>query len=105
MDELDVSDFKYGGVNLTGTADSAPAPSARRTRRRVNLTGFSIINTSSARYRAAQRDWTRRNPNYWLGARRRLTVGLPARTCFLCTARLTTIWAADAAAVASRRLS
>jgi len=25
MDELDVSDFKYGGVNLTGTADSAPA--------------------------------------------------------------------------------
>jgi len=24
MDELDVSDFKYGGVNLTGTADSAP---------------------------------------------------------------------------------
>ena len=84
MDELDVSDFKYGGVNLTG---------------------FSIINTSSARYRAAQRDWTRRNPNYWLGARRRLTVGLPARTCFLCTARLTTIWAADAAAVASRRLS
>jgi len=60
MDELDVSDFKYGGVNLTG---------------------FSIINTSSARYRAAQRDWTRRNPNYWLGARRRLTVGLPARTC------------------------
>jgi len=53
MDELDVSDFKYGGVNLTG---------------------FAIINTSSARYQAAQRDWTRRNPNYWLGARRRLTV-------------------------------
>ena len=25
MDELDVSDFKYGGVNLTGTADSAPS--------------------------------------------------------------------------------
>jgi len=54
----------------------------------VNLTGFAIINTSSARYRAAQREWTRRasewtrrNPNYWLGARRRLTVSrrhLPA---------------------------
>jgi len=57
MDELDISDFKYGGVNLTG---------------------FAIINTSSARYQSAQRIWTRRNPNYWLGARRRLTVRLVA---------------------------
>jgi len=53
MDELDINDFKYGGVNITG---------------------FVIINTSSARYQTAQRYWTRRNPNYWLGDRRRLTV-------------------------------
>jgi len=53
MDELDIGDFKYGGVNLTG---------------------FTMINPSSARYLTAQRQWTRRNPNYWLGARRKLTV-------------------------------
>ena len=47
MDELDLDDFKHGGVNITG---------------------FRLVSPESERVQAVQREWSRLNPNFWKGA-------------------------------------
>jgi hypothetical protein len=56
MNELDISDFRYGGVNITG---------------------FTLIDTNLPRFQAVQREWSQLNPNNWhgAGARRNISVG------------------------------
>jgi len=57
MDELELDDFRHGGVNITG---------------------FSLLDDESARLRAFQREWSHLDPRYWLGAGRgrRITVSI-----------------------------
>ena len=47
MDELDLEDFQYGGVNMTG---------------------FRLVNPEDEKVQSVQREWSRLNPNYWRGA-------------------------------------
>ena len=47
MDELDLDDFKHGGVNITG---------------------FRLVNPESEKVQSVQREWSRLNPNFWKGA-------------------------------------
>jgi len=55
MDELELNDFRHGGVNITG---------------------FSLLDTSSPRLQTFQREWSRLDPKFWHGAGRgrRITV-------------------------------
>ncbi len=47
MDELDLDDFRYGGVNMTG---------------------FRLVDPEDDKVQTVQREWSRLNPNYWRGA-------------------------------------
>ena len=47
MDELDLEDFKHGGVNITG---------------------FRLVDPDNDLVKQVQREWSRLNPNYWKGA-------------------------------------
>jgi len=47
MDELDLTDFKHGGVNITG---------------------FRLVKPDDFKVLAMQKEWHRLNPNYWKGA-------------------------------------
>ena len=47
MDELDLDDFKHGGVNITG---------------------FRLVDPNFATVNSIQREWSRLNPNFWRGA-------------------------------------
>ena len=47
MDELDLDDFQYGGVNMTG---------------------FTLVSMDEEKVQTVQREWSRLNPNYWRGA-------------------------------------
>ena len=47
MDELDLDDFRYGGVNMTG---------------------FRLVDPADDKVQVVQREWSRLNPNYWRGA-------------------------------------
>ena len=47
MDELDLDDFQYGGVNMTG---------------------FTLVSVDDEKVQMVQREWSRLNPNYWRGA-------------------------------------
>ena len=47
MDELDLDDFRYGGVNMTG---------------------FRLVDPEDEKVQMVQREWSRLNPNYWRGA-------------------------------------
>ena len=47
MDELDLDDFQYGGVNMTG---------------------FTLVSVDDEKVQMVQREWSRLNPTYWRGA-------------------------------------
>jgi len=57
MDELELDDFRHGGVNLTG---------------------FSLLDPSSPQLHAFQREWSLLGQRYWHGAGsgRRITVSV-----------------------------
>ena len=47
MDELDVSDFRHGGANITG---------------------FRLVNPDFSRTKEAQKEWWKFGSHYWKGA-------------------------------------
>ena len=47
MDELDIEEFKHGGVNITG---------------------FNLLDMTQPKTMALQKEWSKLNPNYWHGA-------------------------------------
>ena len=65
MDELELNDFRHGGVNITG---------------------FSLLDAASPRLQGFQREWSRLDPRFWHGAGRgrRLTVSHTARRLSSC---------------------
>ena len=78
MDELELDDFRHGGVNITG---------------------FSLLDTSSPRLQAFRREWSHLDPKYWHGAGRgrKITVSHYATTWILTNAGARRLRSADTA--------